>query len=111
MQEKFWEKVLNEICDFEKLFAVKVMQTVGRAITQSRYGVWKSYTQQREYFTNIRKDDMVDNALSYLKSIKGYLQTDHYYLLTLLKFRLYFSICMLLHIKNTLGQIGRGKGK
>ena len=54
---------------------------------------------------------MVDNALSYLKSIKGYLQTDHYYLLTLLKFRLYFSICMLLHIKNTLGQIGRGKGK
>ena len=44
---------------------------------KSRYGVWKSYTQQREYFTNIRKDDMVDNALSYLKSIKGYLQTDH----------------------------------
>ena len=100
-----------KICDFEKLFAVKVMQTVGRAITQSRYGVWKSYTQQREYFTNIRKDEMVDNALSYLKSIKGYLQTDHYYLLTLLKFRLYFSICMLLHIKNTLGKIGRGKGK
>ncbi len=99
------------ICDFEKLFAVKVMQTVGRAITQSRYGVWKSYTQQREYFINIRNDEMVDTALSYLKSIKGYLQTDHYYLLTLLKFRLYFSICMLLHIKNTLSQIGRGKGK
>ena len=99
------------ICDFEKLFAVKVMQTVGRAITQSRYGVWKSYTQQRGYFTNIRNDEMVDTALSYLKSIKGYLQTDHYYLLTLLKFRLYFSICMLLHIKNTLSQIGRGKGK
>ena len=87
------------------------MQTVGRAITQSRYGVWKSYTQQREYFINIRNDEMVDTALSYLKSIKGYLQTDHYYLLTLLKFRLYFSICMLLHIKNTLSQIGRGKGK
>ena len=99
------------ICDFEKLFAVKVVQTVGRAITQSRYGGWKSYTQQREYFTNIRKDEMVDNALSYLKSIKGYLQTDHYYLLTLLKFRLYFFICVLLHIKNTLCQIGRGKGK
>ncbi len=58
------------ICDFEKLFAVKVMQTVGRAITQSRYGVWKSYTQQREYFINIRNDEMVDTALSYLKSIK-----------------------------------------
>lgn len=99
-----------KICDFEKLFAVKVMQTVGRAITQSRYGVWKSYTQQREYFTNIRKDDMVDNALSYLKSIKGYLQTDHYYLLTLLKFRLYFSICMLLHIKKYFRSNWKRKG-
>lgn len=100
-----------KICDFERLFAVKVMQTVGRAITQSRYGFWKSYPQQKEYFTNIRNDELVDDALSYLKSIKGYLQTNHYYLLTLLKFRLYFPICMLLYIKNTLCQIGRGKGK
>lgn len=100
-----------KICDFDRLFAVKVMQTVGRAITQSRYRSWESYTQQKEYFTNIRNDKMVNNALSYLKSIKRYLQTDHYYLLKLLKFRLYFSICMLLYIKNVLCQVGRGKGK
>lgn len=99
------------VCEFEKLFSVKVMQTVGRAITQSRYSLWKSYTQQKEYMKNIRDDDMVDDALSYLPSIKGYLQTDHYYLLMLLKFRLFFLICMLLRVKNILCLIERGKDK
>lgn len=105
-QQNTWK-----VCDFEKLFAVKVMQTVGRAITQSRYSFWKSYTQQKEYFNDIRNDDMVDDALNYLTSIKGYLQTDHYYLLMLLKFKLYFIIYMLLRIKNILCQIERGKDK
>ena len=100
-----------EIYDFEKLFAVKVMQTAGRAITQSRYGFWKTYMQQKEYFTSIRNDELVNNALSYLKSIKGYLQANHYYLLTLLKFRLYFSICVLLYIKNILCQVGKREDK
>lgn len=93
-----------KVSNFEKLFAIKVMQTAGRAVTQSRYHQWKSYGEQKIYLVKIREDKMVREALPYIDSIKEYLQTDHYYLLKLMKLRLYFSVYILLNIKNILSK-------
>lgn len=97
-EEKSYWKVNN----FERMFAIKVMQTAGRAVTQSRYNLWKSYEEQKEYLATIREDEMVEAALPYIHSIKENLQIDHYYLMKLMKARLYFAICLSLHIKNIL---------
>lgn len=93
-----------KVSNFEKLFAIKVMQTAGRAVTQSRYHQWKSYGEEKIYLATIREDKMVKESLPYIDSIKEYLQTDHYYLLKLMKLRLYFSVYILLNIKNILSQ-------
>lgn len=43
------EKNKWNLNDFDELFAIKVLQTSGRAITQSRYNKWKSINEQRQY--------------------------------------------------------------
>ena len=45
--------------DFDRLFSIKVLQTVGRAITQSRYNIWKSKKEHIKYLRDIREDDML----------------------------------------------------
>lgn len=52
------------------LFAVKVMQTAGRAITQSRYNNWNSYSEHRIYLKSIKEDKYVNESLNYLVSIR-----------------------------------------
>lgn len=88
--------------DFNNLFAVKVMQTVGRSITQSRYNKWSSYKGQKFYLKTIREDKLVHESFIFLNSIKGYLQKDHYLLLVLFKYKLYLLLYILLYIKNVI---------
>lgn len=86
--------------DFDKLFSIKVLQTAGRAITQSRYNKWNSMKEQKEYLKRIRNDNMLIESFSYINAVKSNLQVDHYLLLELLKRRLYKIIILLLNIKN-----------
>lgn len=85
---------------FDKLFAVKVLQTTGRAITQSRYKKWKSMRDQIEYLKQIREDEMFQRNISYLTITKEKLQKDHYMLLKLLLHNSYKMIVLLLNMKN-----------
>lgn len=90
------------LVDFDKLFAVKVLQTAGRAITQSRYKKWESMRTQMEYMKQIREDDMFQKNISYLDMIMEKLQKDHIILLKLLQNEMYVMICMMLNVKNFL---------
>lgn len=90
------------LVDFDKLFAVKVLQTAGRAITQSRYKKWESMRTQMEYMKQIREDDMFQKNISYLDMIREKLQKDHIILLKLLQNEMYVMICMMLNVKNFL---------
>ena len=90
------------LVDFNKLFAVKVLQTAGRAITQSRYKKWESMRTQMEYLKQIREDDMFQKNISYLDMIREKLQKDHVILLKLLQNEMYVMICMMLNVKNFL---------
>ncbi len=90
------------LVDFDKLFAVKVLQTAGRAITQSRYIKWESMGTQMEYLKQIREDDMFQKNISYLDMIREKLQKDHVILLKLLQNEMYVMICMMLNVKNFL---------
>lgn len=97
------EKFIWNIDDFDELFAVKVLQTAGRAITQSRYNKWNSIEEQKKYLKSIYKDFMLVNNFKYLNKVKNELQFDHYILLGLLKKRLFVLIILLLNIKNVFG--------
>ncbi len=90
------------LVDFDKLFAVKVLQTAGRAITQSRYKKWESMRTQMEYLKQIREDDMFQKNISYLDMIREKLQKDHVILLKLLQNEMYVMICTMLNVKNFL---------
>lgn len=89
--------------DFDELCAVKVLQTAGRAITQSRYKKWKSFKEHKNYLKNICDDDTVKCNLKYINNAKRYLQLDHYVLLILLRCRFYTLISLLLYCKNLSG--------
>ena len=96
-QNKIWD--LNGFCT---LFSIKVLQTVGRSITQSRYNIWKSNTENKEYLMNLYDDDMVNEALRYLYDNRRNLQKSHILFLSLLKKREFNLICFLLSMKNTV---------
>lgn len=97
------EKYNWDLDDFDTLFAIKVLQTAGRAITQSRYKTWNSYKDQKQYLYDLYNDEMLQKELFYLKSIKNNLQFDHYILLLLLKYRIISLIIVLLNLKNKIG--------
>ena len=105
--KKIFEEIIKEkkawnLKSFNKLFAIKVFQTTGRAITQSRYNKWNSYGEQRKYLKKIRQDKMFIVNIKYLNNIKENLQRDHYLLLYLLKVRFYLLIIIMLRMKNIL---------
>lgn len=89
--------------NFDLFFATKVLQTAGRAITQSRYKTWDSYKDQKQYLYDLYNDEMLQKELLYLKSLKNNLQFDHYILLVLLKCRMMSLILALLYLKNKMG--------
>ena len=88
--------------DFERLFAIKVMQTAGRAITQSRYNHWTSYREHKNYLQKIYEDEMFQENVAQIDEIKNSLQKDHYILLKLLQKKMYLAIITLLNAKNKL---------
>ena len=68
----------------DQLFAIKILSTVGRAITQSRYNKWTSEKEHAMYLKCIRQDQYFMNAIHYLSHISGKLQKDHVLLIKLL---------------------------
>jgi glycosyltransferase involved in cell wall biosynthesis len=86
--------------DFDRLFAIKILQTAGRAITQSRYNKWDSIKNHKSYLIQLSNDQMLKNNYKYLKIVKNDLQYDHYLLLNLLKSKQYTIIVMMLLGKN-----------
>lgn len=89
--------------EFNQLFAVKVLQTAGRAITQSRYKQWDSVKAQKEYLSKIERDEMFQDNVGYLRDIKSSLQKDYIVLLWMLRNKLLFLLCEMLRIKNMIG--------
>ena len=107
--KKIFEEIEKErdnwkLEDFDRLFAVKVLQTAGRAITQSRYKSWDSIHTQIKYLKQICSDDMFQKNIKYVNDVKDELQKDHYILLKLLKCNLYKMIVLLLIIKNIISK-------
>ena len=102
--QEIWNKRQNfNIRNFDELFAIKVLQTAGRAITQSRYHKWGALEEHKSYLKKIRNDSMWKTNYSYIGKIKNNLQLDHYILLRLLQYRLYTLIIFLLKVKNIIG--------
>lgn len=89
-----------EVQTLMNCFAIKVLQTAGRAITQSRYNHWKFMREHIEYLGKIREDRMLQENTKYLDKVKDKLQKDHYILLKLLKYNLNVIIVLLLNMKN-----------
>jgi glycosyltransferase involved in cell wall biosynthesis len=83
-------------------FAIKVLSTSGRAITQSRYKSWNKKSEHVQYLKSIRNDEYFESAVSHLAQVKTFLQKDHVILLSLLKRRQYSIIVTLLSLKNKL---------
>lgn len=94
------EKENWKLNDFDKLFAIKVLQTTGRAITQSRYKKWETLKEHKEYLKKIREDEMLKTNLKFLNTVSSKLQHDHSILLRILKHKWYTSLIVLLCIKN-----------
>lgn len=86
--------------EFDQLFAVKVLQTAGRAITQSRFGKSMTVMEHVAYLRKMRDDEMFRICIEKLKDAKHYLQHDYVILLMLLKQRCYLMIVFALRIKN-----------
>ena len=102
-----FEAIMNQksswdINDFDRLFSVKILQTAGRAITQSRYNIWESRNEHVAYLRDNREDDMLKRATPYIMSDRMNLQKSHFLLLVLLKHRMYYVICVLLSLKNNV---------
>lgn len=98
------KKVEWDLDDFNELFAVKVLQTAGRAITQSRYKKWGSFKEHREYLENIYNDEMFKNNIIQLKNASMLLQKDHMILLKLLSMKMYSLIIAALYIRSMVSE-------
>lgn len=90
------------LVDFDKLLAIKKLQTAGRAITQTRYYNWESIKEHKEHLLSIYYSVVTDDTLKYLFSVRSKLQKNHFFLLCLFKARLFYIIILLLLIKNKL---------
>lgn len=106
--EKIFEKIEKQkenwnLLEFDKLFAIKVLQTAGRAITQSRYNKWNSIVEQQAYLRYMASNRILKNELKYLNDIRENLQNDHFVLLKLFQKKLYIIICLMLKVKNVIG--------
>ncbi|WP_455617476.1 glycosyltransferase family 2 protein [Eisenbergiella sp.] len=91
------------LSDFNTLFAVKVLSIAGRAITQSRFKKWDSFSEHKEYLMKIREDETFKQRVPLLKEVSGHLQRDHVILLHLLDKKYYAFLIFLLRAKNLFG--------
>ena len=95
--------------DFEYLLSIKVLSTVGRAITQTRLKRWKNYNDHKKYLQKIRRDDILNEYIVNVNVIKKQIQKSHFVFLILLEKHLYCIIIVLLNLKNLSEKIGMGK--
>lgn len=90
------------LADFDKLFSIKVLQTAGRAITQSRYNKWDSYNDHKNYLLEIKNDYLLQQNLVYLNDVKDSLQKTHYLCLTLLKNNCFLLLSIMLRVRSII---------
>lgn len=91
--------------DFDELFAIKVLQTTGRAITQSRYKKWKTFKEHKGYLKLLYFDSLFQDNIHYINMVKDKLQYNHYVLIRLLMNEHFNLIIMLLGTKNVVEMI------
>lgn len=89
----------------EEYFALKVLGTAGRAITQSRYKRWSNKEDQRKYLESIQKDSVFQASYRYIGEVKKKLQRDHTILTKLLYKKKFGTIIFLLNLKNASDKI------
>lgn len=102
-----FERIKNiekDIPDFERLMAVKVLSTAGRAVTQLRYDGNKNRRIHTQYLTNIQKDKFFRKYILDLSKVQNYIQKNHFILLLFLKYKLYFLINCALNFKNKFSE-------
>lgn len=87
------------------MFAEKVLCTIGRSITQLRYGLLRSYTDWKGYLKDIRNNRFFEENIAELPGLKSNLQKDYVLLLRLLKDEHYLFIYILLFTKNQIEKI------
>lgn len=100
LEELKRQKDAWQLQEFDELFALKVLQTAGRAITQSRYHSWKSIKEQKQYLKTIQQDEMFKKNIVYLDKVKLNLQKNYIVLLKIASFKMYFLIISMLELKN-----------
>lgn len=100
IEEIYKKKEEWNISNFDKLISTKVLQIVGRSITQSRYNKWITSKEHIDYLKFIEEDTIFRENIVYLYKNKKILQFDHYILLMLLRKRFFICIVLLLRIKN-----------
>lgn len=94
------EKELWNFPGKEKYFAIKVLSTAGRAVTQSRYNQWSNKKDQIKYLASIRNDRIFRENIGYLNAVKNNLQKNYRILLRLLDFKWYRLVIFMLDLKN-----------
>lgn len=92
----------QKVKNFDELFAVKIFQIVGRAITQCRYNNWDSKKDFISYLRGIRDNFYVNQNISKLIYVRKKIKFSYFFLLLLLKKRLYSLIIVFLTSKNVL---------
>lgn len=97
------QKDVRNIDNFNTLFAIKVLQTSARTITQSRYKKWNSFSEQKTFLSKINSDCYFIESIKYLEEIKPYLKKSYIVLLKLLKENKLNRICFMLRIRNLIG--------
>ena len=97
------QKNVWNIDNFNTLFAIKVLQTSARTMTQSRYKKWYSFSEQKTLLSKINQDCYFIESIKYLDEIKPYLKKNYIVLLKLLKENKLNRICFMLRIRNLIG--------
>lgn len=86
--------------DFDKLMTIKVLTTIGRSITQSRYCKNMSLKEHVNYLKILAEDDFFRKYVKLFPAVKKRLQNDYVILVKLLSAKKYLLIVVLLRIKN-----------
>ena len=94
------QSMIWKIPKFNHFFAIKVLQTAGRAITQSRYKNWASMDEHKTYLKQIAEDEMLQENIHMLGHVKNNLHTKYSILLKMLSLKMFFCIIVMLRLKN-----------
>ena len=95
-------KEIWNLDEFDRLLAIKLFSSTGRAITQSRYGKFLNKKEHIEYLREIGEDPILSRYEKYFLSVRQDLQKNYRVLIQLLLKKKYWQIYLLLKIKNLL---------